>query len=235
MFNWLKKRYHAWRYQRAISRMDFGRKSVSEIFTETYHKRYWKSRESVSGIGSELGQTAILRAELPHLLRRNGIHTLLDLPCGDFNWMQHVDLSGIAYTGGDIVADLMERNQSLYEREDRKFVQLNLLSDPLPQADCILIRDCLVHFSYEHIQQALERIEQSGIRYILTTTFTAFESNEDIQTGYWRPLNLERAPFHFPPPIDSINEGCTEAKGAYADKCLALWAVEGLPLKKPNP
>jgi hypothetical protein len=43
------------------------------------------------------------------LLRQFEIHSLLDLPCGDFNWMQHVDLQGIKYTGGDIVEALVAR------------------------------------------------------------------------------------------------------------------------------
>ena len=28
---------------------------------------------------------------------------MLDVPCGDFRWMAHVDLSGIIYIGGDII------------------------------------------------------------------------------------------------------------------------------------
>jgi hypothetical protein len=89
----------------------------------------------------------------------------------------------------------------------------------------VLIRDCLVHFSYAHIEQALANLKRSKIRYLLTTSFPAVEKNEDIQTGYWRPLNLQKAPFFFPPPLASLNEECTEAKGAFSDKSLCLWEI----------
>lgn len=228
MFHKIIQRYHAWQYQRLISKQDFKSKSVAEIFTETYQNRYWKSNESISGNGSELGQTAVLRAELPKLFQDFGIRSLLDLPCGDFNWMQHTDLQGIKYFGGDIVEDLVLRNQEKFGNEDRSFLLLDLLTDDLPDVDCILVRDCLVHFSFAHIQQALDNLKRSKITYLLTTSFPNFSQNEDIQTGYWRPLNLQKAPCSFPEPLVTINEKCTEVKGAYADKSLCLWKIEHL-------
>jgi hypothetical protein len=47
-------------------------------------------------------------------------------------------------------------------------------------------------------------------------------------TGDWRPLNLERPPFNFPPPAELLAEGCTEAEGRFLDKCLGLWAIKDL-------
>lgn len=42
-------------------------------------------------------------------------------------------------------------------------------------------------------------------------------------------INLERAPFGFPPPLELVNEGCTEGDGRFADKSLALWRIAELP------
>lgn len=217
--------YRDWRYQRIVASRQFSTKTVSEIFTETYRNRYWKSRESVSGQGSELAQTVVLRAALPSLLQAYHIRSLLDVPCGDFNWMQCVDLSGIRYTGGDIVADIVAQNQLKYGAAERSFQTLDLLSDTLPQADCILVRDCLVHFSFRHIELALANIRKSRIPYLLTTSFPEHEQNEDIQTGFWRPLNLQKAPFFFPEPLFCLNEGSLEGKGLFSDKSLCLWKV----------
>jgi hypothetical protein len=219
-------RYRAWRYRRSIEQQNFASKTVAEIFTETFHNRYWRSKESVSGRGAELNQTAILRAALPALLRPYGIRSLRDLPCGDFNWMQHVDLQDIHYTGGDIVEALVAQNQEQYGNARRTFLRLDLLTDTLPDADCILVRDCLVHFSLAHIRQALENLKKSNIRYLLTTSFPNTKKNEDIQTGYWRPINLQLAPFFFPEPLYCLNEACTEENGAYADKSLCMWKIE---------
>ena len=217
--------YQTWRYKRIIKRQQFSSKSVAEIFTETFRNRYWRSKESVSGQGSELGHTAALRAALPALLHRYGIRSLLDLPCGDFNWMQAVDLAEVRYIGGDIVADLVQQNQQKYGNANRTFLQIDLLCDPLPAADCILLRDCLVHFSLTHIAQALDNLKKSDIKYILTTIFPHVEHNEDIQTGYWRPINLEIAPFFFPKPLFLLKEAGAEAKGPFSDKSLGMWEI----------
>ncbi len=223
MFKQLLQQYRSWQYNRIIAQRRFESKTVAEIFTETFRNRYWKSKESVSGMGSELGQTGLIRAALPILFRQYNIRSLLDLPCGDFNWMQHVDLQGIQYTGGDIVAALVQRNQAQFGAPKRSFVQLDLLTDPLPAADCIMLRDCLVHFSLTHIEQALSNIRSSNIPYLLTTSFPQVEQNEDIQTGYWRPLNLQKAPFFFPPPLVILADAGANAGRAYADKSLCLW------------
>jgi hypothetical protein len=99
----------------------------------------------------------------------------------------------------------------------------------LPAADLLFCRDCLVHLSYGDIRKALENVRRSRIRYILTTTFPGNQANTDIQTGDWRPLHFQLAPFRFPPPLLLINEGCTEGNGSFADKSLGLWRVAELP------
>ena len=199
-------------------------------FARIYEIDLWAGPESRSGTGSGLAETARIRAELPTLLRRLGIRRLLDVPCGDFHWMRHVDLRGVEYVGGDIVEAIVERNQALYDDPGRRrFVRVDLTTGPLPGADLVLCRDCLVHLSYANIARALAAVRSSGARYLLTTTFPSRDANDDSADGDWRPLNLERAPFSLPAPLWSLVEGCDEEGGAYADKCLALWAVADLP------
>lgn len=200
---------------------------IGEVFRKIHDQRSWNylSDESVSGEGSTLGQTASLSAALPALLRELGIKKLLDLPCGDFNWMQHVDLEGIHYTGADIVAALVDQHQAVFGNENRRFLQLNLVSDPLPPCDLIFCRDCLVHLSFADISAALQNIRRSGAIYFATTHFYDEPENKDIQTGGWRPLNFFLAPFLFPEPVAQINENCTEMDGAFADKCMSVWKI----------
>ena len=202
-------------------------KPAAEVFQQIHDSNEWNvvTTESVSGEGSTMEQTATLRAELPGLLRKLGVRSLLDLPCGDFNWMQHVDLTGIRYTGGDIVESLVLRNNDRFGNEHRQFLHLNLLTDLLPTCDLILCRDCLVHLSLADVQSALANIRRSGITYLATTHFHEEEENADILTGGWRPLNLFKAPFNFPVPVAEINENCTEMGGAFSDKCLVVWRV----------
>jgi glycosyltransferase involved in cell wall biosynthesis len=85
-----------------------------------------------------------------------------------------------------------------------------------------------VHLSLHDIEAAIANIIRSGSRYLLTTTFPSRDTNHDIETGQWRPLNLERPPFSFPAPIRLIDEHCGEWGGQWADKCLGLWEVQAL-------
>jgi hypothetical protein len=203
--------------------------SLEERFAQIYKTNLWLGAESRSGTGSSLDSTAKLRAALPPLLHRLGTRRLLDVPCGDFYWMSEVDLSGIDYIGGDIVESIVQAIRDRFESPTRRFMKVDLIKGPLPQADVILCRDGLVHFSFANIFAAFRAIKESGAEYLLTTTFPDRQTNKDIVDGDWRPLNLEQAPFRLPAPQDGILEECTEEGGAYADKTLAVWRVADLP------
>jgi hypothetical protein len=131
----------------------------------------------------------------------------------------------VDYTGADLVAEMIQKNQQLYGNEKRRFVTLDVVRDDLPKVDLVFCRDVLVHLSFNDALAALQNIKRSGSDYLLTTTFTARDSNIDIQTGQWRPLNLEKAPFNLQPLLAIINEKCTEGDGSWGDKSLGLWKV----------
>src|SRR5688500_1614611 len=76
-------------------------------FSEIYRDNLWGDPESVSGRGSTLARTVNIRKALPELLRSINARSLLDAPCGDFNWMRLVDLGEIRYTGVDVVSELI--------------------------------------------------------------------------------------------------------------------------------
>jgi hypothetical protein len=210
--------------RRRYAQLVMGSKPAEDLFTNFFCENKWGGTESFSGQGSDLFQTAVIRRQLPALCRELKIRSMLDIPCGDFNWMQHVDLGTIAYTGADIVSELIAHN-SRYELPNTRFCNLNLLKHKLPKVDLIFCRDCLVHFSFRDAFAALHNVCESGSTYLLTTTFASDRRNQDIPTGSWHPLNLESLPFSFPPPIKLINEGCTQSSGAYSDKSLGLWNI----------
>jgi len=166
----------------------------------------WKNEETVSGGGSTIEFTANLRKELPKLLRDFGIQVFFDAPCGDFNWLRTVDLSGIIYIGGDIVHDLISRNNELYSSETKIFREIDIVKEKLPSADLWLCRDCLFHFSEAEIFETLANFLKSDIRYILTTCSPNCHQNKDIRTGSYRELNLLIKPFNFPEPILWIDD-----------------------------
>ena len=199
-----------------------------EVFRDIYRRHHWTGSRSLSGAGSGQEQTAELKRALPELLKERGVSTVLDLPCGDYSWMRQVDLAGIRYIGADLLPELIAPLQAVHTDARHQFTVLDLTSDPLPPADLLFCRDCLVHLSYEDIRKALENFRESRIPLLLTTTFPDSDRNEEIVTGDWRPLNLERPPFNFPPPANLLREGSTEAGGLFADKSLGLWRAADL-------
>ncbi len=202
---------------------------LSERFERIYSTNLWSDPESRSGVGSTLDSTRVLRAELPIALRQLEARVLLDVPCGDFTWMDQVDLSGIEYIGGDIVPLIIEENQRLHSSDSRRFMRLDLTRDALPNADVLLCRDCLVHLSYANIRVVLANIARSNVRFVLMTSFPGRRDNYDVADGDWRALDFQAPPFSFPEPRLAIVEGCEEEGGAYADKSLLAWRVDDLP------
>ena len=214
--------------QRKRKERKLRRQLPETVFTNIWRKNGWGGQESLSGKGSDLNQTRHLISVLPQVISRHGISSMVDLPCGDFNWMQYVDLSGIDYTGGDIVAGLIEHNKQIHSRTGVQFRHLDLISSRLPTADLYFVRDVFVHLSLEHINAALENIRSSGSHWLLTTTFPKENVNSDILTGQWRRLNLCLPPFSFPEPTELILEKGLPADHEQADKSLGLWRISDL-------
>ncbi len=189
------------------------------IFTDIYENNKWGNTESVSGSGSTLYATRFLIPELHHLLERYEIKSILDIPCGDFNWMKKVNLDKIKYHGADIVESLIFKNRETCP--SHKFSVIDLINDPLPKVDMIFCRDCLFHLPNDFIINALKNIKLSGSKYLLTTSY-AWKSipNTNCKMGKWRRLNLELSPFSLPPPIERIIEG------TYRDKTMSLWLID---------
>lgn len=220
-----------WTRRRVLERIEAWRlanRPMEDVFHEIYRRNRWGSPESASGTGSDLRQTELIARELPLLFRRYGVRSILDIPCGDFNWMARVDLEGVDYTGADIVPDLIACNNATYARPGVGFQTLNLAKDRLPRTDLVFCRDCLVHLSLDDVEAALRNVCDSGSKWLLTTTFPARRRNRDIRTGQWRELNLQGAPFLLPEPVELINEGCTEGGGEHRDKSLGLWSTDQL-------
>lgn len=210
--------------------------SMESVFQQIYETNYWGVDESVSGAGSTLAQTERLRRELPGLLAELKVRTLLDAPCGDFNWMKEVPMELDSYVGLDIVPSIIAENSKRFGSRNRSFRVADVTADPLPRADLILCRDLMIHLSFRHIAAAVKNMKRSGSELLLTTTYPDVSVNQDIVTGSWRPINLEVAPFSFPKPIRIICDGPLgapagpNADGAVApgSRALGLWRLADL-------
>lgn len=200
-----------------------------DLFTKYYNENTWSGKESLSGPGSDYEQTKYLIPELQILLEDLKVKSILDVPCGDFNWMRRVDLKGIQYTGGDIVDKMILRNNKKYGRNNISFTNIDIIKDDLPKVDLIMVRDCFVHLPFVDIFSALQNIKNSGSKYLLTTHFTwsAVGNNKDIPVGAWRRINFQKDPFNFPYPKYMIIEGNIQSHDR--DKTMSLWEIKDIP------
>ena len=212
----------------------FGKKLNSkETFEKIYDSNYWKSNESKSGPGSQMDSTENIRKELPKIWEKYNIKSVLDAPCGDYNWMKNVKKDGITYVGVDIVPKIIEENNKKYKNDNTQFRELNIIKDKLPKSDMIICRDCLQHLSYEDAKKAVKSFKDSGSIYLLVTNYPWTLENWDIKEGDFRPLNLCEKPFNFPECIEKIKE--SNEPGNLRDKYLYLYKLQDIDIDKILP
>jgi hypothetical protein len=197
-------------------------KHDADDWTEQFE--FWtrhRHRESSSGDGSTIAATQEVRRALELIFSGavldDDVRSLLDLPCGDWNWMRLVDLSNVAYTGADVVRPLIDRNRRLFGRNGIEFVVFDLLnSAAVPGShDIALCRDFLGHFTPQEGVEMLAKLAAAS-RYVLVTTFPSQAANDHAERS-WYPCNLERAPFRLPKPLRLMPEQWVSGK------CLGLW------------
>jgi len=204
-------------------------RSLADRFSAVYKNRVWlngRQAGALSGLGSEVANTGVIRDQLPQMLKSLGTRTLLDIGCGDFNWMKEIRLP-CAYIGVDIVRDLIKVNAIRYGGERRRFAALDATREPLPQADAVLCREVLFHLSFEDIWSLIENVRRSGTSFFIATTDNDLRMNADILSGDFRFLNLQQRPFCFPDPSFSIADNAVAT-----DRVLACWEVVNLPARR---
>ena len=216
-------------YYNNFSKSKFSKLTNQERFEKIYNENSWESNESRSGIGSEIKNTKEVLRAINQIIKQYNIKSIIDIPCGDFNWMSSLDMKNINYKGFDIVNSAIEENNKNFKKTNINFYCSDITSSELTKGDLMFVRDCLVHFSYEDIKKSIFRIKQSKSKYLMSTSFVNLEKNIDIYSAGWRPVNLEKEPFNFPKPLITFNEKCNEMDGIYADKSICLWEIEKLP------
>ena len=181
----------------------FKQRTTKDIFTTIYQEELWKGSESVSGYGSGMKYTENLQKAIVEIVNNFKIVSILDLACGDFNWMRYVvDKLPSSYLGVDIVVSLIEKNKLQHESDRVKFTTLDIINDEIPSANLVICRDVLFHLPNEDILKIINKIVDSPSKYLLITNHIAMETdsfeNTDISTGDFRRIDLFKPPFSLP-------------------------------------
>ena len=107
-----------------------------------------------------------------------------DLGCGDFNIGKKLVQYTEKYFAIDIVEELILFNREKFQHKNLEFHCLDIATDKLPIADCVIIRQVLQHLSNKEIESIAHKLSQ--YKYILITEHLPvqdFEPNKDIISG----------------------------------------------------
>jgi SAM-dependent methyltransferase len=175
-------------------------------FSAIYRVGVWSGG---SGSGSHPANTASYRAFVQRFIHIEKVRSVLDVGCGDWQSSRLMDWTGIDYLGVDVVAAVVEANRERYQGGNVRFQQLDVLHDPLPLADLVLVKDVFQHWPNDVIARFGERL--ASFRNVLITNTIDGHSgphtgserplpglNEDVTMGDLRPIDLALPPFDWP-------------------------------------
>lgn len=165
------------------------------IYNSIYQGNLWKHG---SGAGSLYEHTAPYMAFLADFARQNHIRRMIDIGCGDWQSMQHFDLTGIDYTGFDVATVVVAQNTQHFANEHIRFKHVDAAGFSFPETELMVIKDVLQHWPTDRIYQFLPQLNK--FKYALITNCVEPKStlNSDIKDGQMRPLDLSKPPFNLP-------------------------------------
>jgi SAM-dependent methyltransferase len=130
---------------------------------------------------------------------------VVDLGCGDFSVGSQIRRYCNNYVACDVVPQLIEHNKNKYKDLNVDFRTLNLITDPLPAADIVFIRQVLQHLSNQQILKLIPKLQASYSYLVLTEHLpksNTFPPNidkpagPDIRLPYNSGIVLTKPPFN---------------------------------------
>ncbi len=166
---------------------------MREIFEKIYRQKIWYMG---SGSGSLPENTVEYREFLQKYIVQHDIKKVIDIGCGDWQFSRLMDWSQVEYLGIDVVDFVITANQRMYQEDNIGFLCGDVREMELPQADLVILKDVLQHWSNEEILDFFQTLDHH--EHVLSiNAFSADGLNRDIENGEARPVDLRRAPFHF--------------------------------------
>jgi len=177
--------------------------AAQEVFAHIYRHGIWGTNaqgEGTSGLGSTLHSTLIYRTFLQQFLKDNAIRSVVDAGCGDWEFSQALDWSGIDYKGFDIVESAIAEARRKFAKPNIAFFVGNVVELDLPPADLLLCKHVLQHLPTRDVRIFLGQLTK--YRHVLLTNSvnakTMSATNADIAVGECRALDPTAPPFNLP-------------------------------------
>lgn len=180
----------------AVAADDYARRRAFEVI---YAERGWgrdPQGKGTSGSGSTLEFTRLYRVFLQDFLAAHAIRSVVDAGCGDWQFSQAIDWSGIDYLGLDIVAPLIEANRKRHGAPNIRFAVADIVRDELPSADLLIVKDVLQHLSDADISRFLAQLPR--YRHVLIVNDVHPDSltggPKNIRSGEFRTFDPSQPP-----------------------------------------
>ena len=215
LYYWLRKIYVSKIFQSLPIKKKYIRKLV---FTSIFKSKHWVQKNdslkiintSVSGHGSntETLQSKNLINCMIKFIDKFNINSILDIPCGDFLWMNQLMKirPEITYQGVDIVNQIIKNNKNKYIHKNIEFKCEDILSFKTDKKfDLLMMRDFFIHITNSEIQIILDKMKKWNINYFASESYPV-EKNFDVLIGKHRKINLTINPFNLSNPIYSFND-----------------------------
>lgn len=143
---------------------------MSDIISDpAKYRRGWTGGlpETPCGYGSRLRTTRFQREWIPEMVAKYGILDIADIGAGDLNWIQKTEL-GCAYRAFDLVP----RHKSVQ--------RLDLLTDELPEADCLMVLWVINHLPPAMQEIAINKLKNANARFLMMTYDKRMEPCTDL-------------------------------------------------------
>ena len=195
-----------------------------------------------SGFGSTLHQTVNVREFLEETIVKRNIEGVIDVPCGDMHWMQHVRALGegrVRYFGGDVSNVVVDEHRKRFVTSGgmMEFDVVDVVDKDLLGVDgvkkimevdgevLLIVRHLMFHLNSAENVKVLERIEAlSHVKRLHVMLSTYLISNENDEEEYYlatgHKINLFARPFCVEDPIEMVSDGVR-------DLWMGVWVVEG--------
>jgi len=150
-------------------RRRYAARSRQDVFREIYEKRLWGGGPALfsSGAGSTPAEAQIYAEAVGQFLTEKGVTSVVDVGCGNFTVGALLQRDGLGYVGIDLVDELVSHNQRHYGSPYTRFLCLDAVTVPLPEAEVALVRQVMQHLSNAEIMSMLANLRR--YRYVIVT------------------------------------------------------------------
>ncbi len=161
---------------------------VVEAFSQIYESGLWGGErdEYFSGLGSREPRIVAPYVESIRAFAAGFQAKLdaVDLGCGDFSVGAQIRSAFNAYRAYDVVPAVIDQNRREYDGEDVEFGCIDIVEQPLPPGDVVMLRQVLQHLSNAQIAKVVPKL--ANYRYVIITEH--WPGNADFRPNLDMPM-----------------------------------------------